>query len=142
LVAGEPEIGAYPDCVNGQPGRVSAKTGVIGQPGYDGRREASLVLSTQESDGLTEHLLLVARLKPDAVERARELASGDAPPDPVLEGLRFSTFLSPTEVVFVIEGAGAEAKLREWFNDPARSSAISPWLPLFDGPLHAAREVA
>ena len=88
-----------------------------------------------------ERLALIARLKPDVYERAQELASADAPTDPGGSTLGHSIFLSPSEVVFVMEGLDVDLHTREWFNDPALSTAISPWLPLFDGPLHAAREV-
>ena len=85
--------------------------------------------------------MLVARLKPDAYERAEELASAEALIGPDMADLSYSVFLSPSEVVFVAEGNEVEPRMREWFNDPARSTGISPWLPLFDGPLHAAGEV-
>ena len=88
-----------------------------------------------------KRVVLVARLKSDAYERAEELASAEAQIGPDLAGLRYSVFLSPSEVVFMAEGNEVEHRLREWFNDPARSTGISPWLPLFDGPLHAAVEV-
>ncbi|MCW3024923.1 MAG: hypothetical protein JWM29_355, partial [Solirubrobacterales bacterium] len=56
--------------------------------------------------------------------------------------LRGSTFLSPGEVVFMIEGDDVDLHTRQWFDDPVLSTAFSSWLPLFEGPLHAAREVA
>jgi hypothetical protein len=90
-----------------------------------------------------ERLALVARLKPDAFQRAQELASADPPAAQVVETqLRGSIFLSSNEVVFMIEGDDVELHTREWFDDPVLSTAISSWLPLFDGPLHAAREFA
>jgi hypothetical protein len=90
-----------------------------------------------------ERLALVARLKPDAYQRAQELASADPPAAQVVETpLRGSIFLSSNEVVFMIEGDDVELHTREWFDDPVLSTAISSWLPLFDGPLHAAREFA
>jgi hypothetical protein len=89
---------------------------------------------------MTERLVLVARLKPEAHHRAETLA-GDLRADPTPTEFRPSVFLSPTEVVFVIEGEDAERHTRDWFNDPVLSTAIAPWLPLFDEPLHAAREV-
>jgi hypothetical protein len=94
-------------------------------------------------DEIVERLALIARLKPDAQERAEQLASAGAAgelQDPAIH--RQSIFLAPDEVVFVVEGEDLERHLREWFDDPVRSTAISPWLPLFGGPLHVAREVA
>jgi hypothetical protein len=40
-----------------------------------------------------------------------------------------------------MEGPDAEALARRIFDDPVRSTAIAPWLSLFDGPLHRAHEV-
>jgi hypothetical protein len=45
-------------------------------------------------------------------------------------------------VVFLIEGDDVDFHTRQWFDDPVLSAAFSSWLPLFEGPLHAAREVA
>jgi hypothetical protein len=90
-----------------------------------------------------ERLALVARLKPDAYEHAEELASASPTRESDDSGIRRrSIFLSPTEVVFVLEGEDVALRIREWFDDPVRSTAISSWLPLIDGPLHTAREVA
>ena len=89
----------------------------------------------------SERLLLVARLKADAYERARELAAAEPAGDFGEARIRRSIFLSPSEVIFVIEGDDVGAQAREWFDDPVRSAALSSWLPLFDGPLHVAREV-
>jgi hypothetical protein len=86
-----------------------------------------------------ERIALVARLKPDTREQAAELAAAkpDAP------GVsRLSIYLSPTEVVFVIEGEDPEHLVRALLDDPVRSTALEPWLPLFDGPLHRAPEVS
>ncbi|HEY2602806.1 MAG TPA: hypothetical protein VGI67_14710 [Thermoleophilaceae bacterium] len=90
-----------------------------------------------------ERLALIAKLKPEAQERAEQLASAGAAgelDDPAIH--RQSIFLAPDEVVFVVEGSDVELHLREWFDDPVRSTAISSWLPLLDGPLHVAREAA
>jgi hypothetical protein len=89
-----------------------------------------------------ERLALIARLRPDAYERAEELVSeipsvGDG--EPLIGG---SIFLSQSEVVFMLTGEDVELRARNWFDDPVLSAAIGSWLPLFDGPLHAAREVA
>ncbi|HEV2924515.1 MAG TPA: hypothetical protein VGW98_10805 [Solirubrobacteraceae bacterium] len=42
----------------------------------------------------------------------------------------------------MIEGEDVELHTREWFDDPVLSATFSSWLSLFEGPLHAAREVA
>jgi hypothetical protein len=54
---------------------------------------------------------------------------------------RLSVYLSEFEVVFLIEALDAEVLVREILDDPVRATEISPWLPLFDGPLHRAAEV-
>lgn len=89
-----------------------------------------------------ERLVLTARLKPGAYERAEELALAELSGGPGQARLRGATFLSPSEVVFMIEGEDVDLHTREWFDDPVLSAAFSSWLPLFDGPLHRAREVA
>jgi hypothetical protein len=89
-----------------------------------------------------ERIVLTARLRPDAYERAEELASIEPSGGPGQARLRSITFLSPSEVVFMVEGDDVDLHTREWFDDPVLSSAFSSWVPLFDGPLHRAREVA
>jgi hypothetical protein len=89
-----------------------------------------------------ERLALIARLKPDGYERAEELASDVRSEGVAPAPIGGSVFLSQREVVFMIEGDDAELRARNWFDDPVLSAAIGSWLPLFDGPLHVAREVA
>jgi hypothetical protein len=89
-----------------------------------------------------DRLVLIARLKEGASERARELATAGPESDPAADGFRRKgVFLAPTEIVFVLEGPDADQIVRGFLNDPVRSTAISPWIPLFDGPLHQAVEV-
>jgi hypothetical protein len=87
-----------------------------------------------------ERLVLVASLKPGSRELVPELLEEQAALSPVTE--RQGIFLSETEVVFFFEGADAEEAVHEVLNDPVRSDALSPWLPLFDGPLHRGYEAA
>jgi hypothetical protein len=87
-----------------------------------------------------ERVALIASLRAGTYEKAEELAS-DPPTESTMAGIeRWSIFLSPTEVAFVFEGEDVEERTREWFDDPVRSPAISPWLAIFDSPLHVARE--
>jgi hypothetical protein len=89
-----------------------------------------------------DRLVLIARLKEGASERARELATAGPETDPAADGFRrIGVFLAPNEIVLVLEGPDAEQIVRGLLNDPVRSTAISPWLPLFDGPLHQAVEI-
>jgi hypothetical protein len=89
-----------------------------------------------------ERLVLIARLRPDVHERAEELAAASPETGAGRALLRGSVFLSAREVVFLIEGDDVDFQTRQWFDDPVLSAAFSSWLPLFEGPLHAAREVA
>jgi hypothetical protein len=94
----------------------------------------------REHDG--ERLVLLARIRPECYERARELASTPPTAAGGRSVLRASTFLAPSDVVFLIEGTDVERRTTQWFDDPVMSTALSSWLPLLEGPLHAAREVA
>jgi hypothetical protein len=88
-----------------------------------------------------DKVVLLAHLKDGARERAEQLltaeARADAPEDAFERG---TIFLSDHEVVFLLEGADAAEAVRAILNDPVRSTVITPWLPLFDGPLHEARK--
>jgi hypothetical protein len=89
----------------------------------------------------TQRLVLTARLKEGARERALELV-GSMPTAPDTDGFeRLSVYLSECEVVFLTEAPEAELLVREILDDPVRATEIGPWLPLFDGPLHRAEEV-
>jgi hypothetical protein len=87
-----------------------------------------------------ERVALVARLKPEAEDRASELAMVEPIEPAGITGI--SVFVSGGEVVFVLEGDSPEASCRMWLDDPVRSTMLEPWLPLFDGPLHRAAELA
>jgi hypothetical protein len=90
-----------------------------------------------------DRFVLAARLKPDGRQRAEALlAEHSAFGGEELETAfdRHAIFLAETEVIFLFEGKGADEAVRALFNDPARSTLIAHWLPLFDGPLHRARE--
>ena len=85
-----------------------------------------------------DRVVLVARLRPDARERAGELAQEPAV-EPAFD--RAAIFMSESEIIFFLEGRDADQSVNAILNDPVSSTAISPWLPLFDGPLHSAPEV-
>src|SRR2546430_13903891 len=89
----------------------------------------------------TQRLVLTARLKEGARERAVELV-GSMPTPLETDGFeRLSVYLSESEVVFLVEAPEAEFLVRQILDDPVRGTEIGPWLPLFDGPLHRAEEV-
>ena len=90
-----------------------------------------------------DRFVLVARLKPDARRQAQALlaehwALGMEELETHLD--RHTIFLTETEVIFLFEGNGAHEAVRALFNDPVRSTPMSHWLPLLDGPLHQAPE--
>lgn len=85
--------------------------------------------------------MLIARLKPDGHDHARALiAQHQAGQYVSTDFERQAIFLAEGEVIFFMEGPDACEKVREIFNDPVRSTVVGHWLPLFDGPLHAASE--
>lgn len=88
-----------------------------------------------------DRLVLVARLKPDSQERARELLAERRDPGALEAAFdRWAVFMSESEIIFFFEGRDVDKAVTAMLNDPVRSTAISPWLPLFDGPLHSAPE--
>ena len=88
-----------------------------------------------------DRVVVVARLKAGARERAEELlAEGAGPFVPEETVDRGAILLSESEVVFLFEGQNVEESVRAILNDPVESSALGPWLPLFEGPLHRAWE--
>jgi hypothetical protein len=90
-----------------------------------------------------DRFVLAARLRPDGRQQAEKLlAEHSAFGAEELETAfdRHAIFLSESEVIFLFEGEGAHETVRALFNDPVRSTLISHWLPLFDGPLHRAPE--
>lgn len=88
-----------------------------------------------------DRVIMVVGLKSDARERARELAEQKSPLEDEVGFDRAAIYLSESEVVFVFEGPDVDKSLMATLNDPVSSTTLSPWLPLFDGPLHRASEV-
>ena len=83
---------------------------------------------------------MTARLLDGAHDRALELAEKSPP----AEGSgfdRLSVYLSESEVIFLFEAPDVEDRVRRILDNPALATELSPWLPLFDGPLHRAPEV-
>lgn len=93
------------------------------------------------SDNITERLAVVARLRPGSGERARQILAGGAPYGLGEAGFgRHSVFLAEEVVVFVFEGQGVEALVRDLVDDPSRSATFSVWGPLLEGTPVLARE--
>lgn len=88
-----------------------------------------------------QRLMIVARLRPDASEKAETLIAHGPPFDPKNLGFdRHSVFLTATEVVFLFEGANADRLVNAIVNDPALSTALAPWAELIDWPPRIAHE--
>jgi hypothetical protein len=114
----------------------------------DGRPGAAAVIGGRQVAGrfarrlrrMEERVVLLAALKPGARERALELLEKGTENDHESVTERQSVFLSDRDVIFLFEGEDARASVRELLNDPVRSTFLTSWLPLFDGPLHSAFE--
>lgn len=80
-----------------------------------------------------ERMVLVARLKEGAHERAESLLKQGPPFDP--EELRFhrhGVYLTQSEIVFVFEAAEVEWIVNDLIDDPVVSSAFAPWQELIE----------
>jgi hypothetical protein len=88
-----------------------------------------------------QRLAVIAKLKPDAEERAAELIKEGPPFDPDATGFeRHAVYLAGDEAVFVFEG-GRLNELLASAADLAQSSArFRAWEPLLDGMPRVARE--
>lgn len=87
-----------------------------------------------------DRVVLVARLKPGVRDRAEALLTDEYGRLHEDRFQRGAVFISESEVVFLLEGEDAYETVRTILDDPVESAMISHWLPLFDGPLHRARE--
>lgn len=84
---------------------------------------------------------MIARLKPGGRDRADELiAQYRSGEDVAPEFERLAIFLAEGEVILGVEGRDVRETMFSILNDPVRSTWLSPWLPLLDGPLHATAE--
>jgi hypothetical protein len=85
-------------------------------------------------------LVMIARLRDGAYERALELAAtSKVPPSSGFD--QFGVYLSESEAIFLLEAPDVEDRVRRILDNPALATELSPWLPLFDGALHRAPEV-
>jgi hypothetical protein len=88
-----------------------------------------------------ERFVVIARLKPGSRDRADELIAQYRSGEDVAPELeRIAIFLAEGEVIFAVEGHDVPETTRSILNDPVRSTWLSPWLPLLDGPLHVTAE--
>jgi hypothetical protein len=97
-------------------------------------------MSDRSGDAI-ERVAVVARLRPGSRERATQILAEGAPYELDAAGFRrHSVFLAELAVVFVFEGSGVEALVRDLVDDPTRSAAFSAWGPLLEGTPMLARE--
>jgi hypothetical protein len=76
----------------------------------------------------------IARLKPGAIHKARELLAEGPPFDPAASGCeRHDVYLSGEWVVFVFEGLDVATLVEAITTDLGRSSSLAAWMPLVDG---------
>jgi hypothetical protein len=92
-----------------------------------------------------EQIAIVARLKPNAEQRARELIAQGAPFDLAESGLqRHTVYLAADTVVFVFEGHEVEWIVDRLIDKPFQwgvMGALEAWRPLVDGHPRIARAV-
>jgi hypothetical protein len=86
-------------------------------------------------------LMIVARLRDGAREKAEALLQNGPPFDP--EELRFErhgVYLTQTEVVFLFDAPEVEWIVNEILDDPTMAPAFARWQDLLDGPPRLAHE--
>lgn len=92
-----------------------------------------------------EQIAIIAHLKPDVEQRARDLIAQGAPFDLPETGLRQHTvYLAADTVVFVFEGHEVEWVVDRLLDKPFQwnvISALDAWRPLVDGQPRIARAV-
>lgn len=89
-----------------------------------------------------ESFVVVAPLKPNTQDQARDLIAQGPPMDLEASGLtRHSVYLSANEVIFLFEGPDAQRVVEGMVNDPVMSAQFSAWGPLLDGTPFTARRV-
>jgi hypothetical protein len=88
-----------------------------------------------------ERVAVVAKLRPGSRGRASEILAEGVPYELGETGFRrHSVFLGGETVIFLFEGSGIEALVRDLVNDPVRSAAFSIWGPLLEGTPELAQE--
>jgi hypothetical protein len=88
-----------------------------------------------------QRLVLVAKLREGAAERATALVRGGPPFDPGEQGFdRHAVYLTPEQVTFVFESDAAEADVLDLIGERLQSEAFAAWAPLLDGPPQPAVE--
>jgi hypothetical protein len=88
-----------------------------------------------------QRLVLVAKLKEGAAERARELVRLGPPFDPGERGFdRHAVYLTSEQVTFIFECDAADAAVQELIGERFQSEPFAAWASLLDGPPEPALE--
>jgi hypothetical protein len=88
-----------------------------------------------------DRVVVVARLKRGAHDKAAELIATGPPFDPDALGFdRHGVYLSAEEVVFAFEGPSAARRLADMINDMVNSAPFGAWAPIIDGTPRIAHE--
>ena len=86
-------------------------------------------------------LVIVARLKDGAHEKAESLLKQGPPFDPEeLRLHRHGAYLTQSEIVFAFEATEVEWIVNDLIDDPVISSAFAPWQELIEGIPRLAHE--
>jgi len=82
-----------------------------------------------------QRVAVIANLKPDMAERARELVASGPPFEPDELGFeRHHVYVSEDRVVFVFEGARVNALIRKMADSGTGAhQALAAWEPILDG---------
>lgn len=88
-----------------------------------------------------QRIAVVAKLKPDSLDRAKELIAQGPPFDPERIDLqRHTVYVSDDHVVFVFEGARVNELVRT-AEEGAGAAALAAWEPILDGVPRLSEEV-
>jgi hypothetical protein len=88
-----------------------------------------------------QRVAVIAKLKPDAEERAEELVKEGPPFDPRGTGFeRHAVFMSGDQAVFVFEGGSLDQLLQAVTRAPETSKRFRAWESLLDGMPKVAHE--
>lgn len=88
-----------------------------------------------------QRVAVIAKLKANTIERARELIEKGPPFDPEkLDFERHYVYLSDDHAIFVFEGARVNALVRMVAGSGTAAQALADWEPTLDGMPRLARE--
>jgi hypothetical protein len=88
-----------------------------------------------------DRVVVVAQLKSDAHDQAKELIANGPPFEPGELGFeRHGVYLSSEEIVFLFEGPSAARRLADLIDGMVSSTSFSAWPPLLKGTPRIAYE--